>query len=1259
MSDTINTIVDKKAQEQVLLLVKNLELADSAFLKLIEDAEKFGKSKPFPSPKTPKDYNKSIKESSTFLTKAKAAAEAAAKANNGLVKAQAQYNESSSHASKETAKLKVEMQQANAQAKNLAKISSSLSTEYEKQSAKLNLLRKTQKHYNTIVELGGKLSKKQQGELKRTTAEVQRLDAALKRVDTAAGQFNRVVGNYPKGFKAAGNAIRNLASAAGLLGGAFLAVQVARSAANSIISFDRSMQNLSGILRTNRADLEDLQTEIIEVAGASVNSATEVAKLAEALVTMGKSKNEVKSLLAPVNDLAIGLEAVGADAGEFLIQTMNAFGASTDEAAIYADQIATIRTSTSLNFQKMRDSFSYLAPISKLLNKDLAHTGSVIGILADNGLKAESAGRLLATAQQTLAKDGIPLSQGLEMINKAIREGKNELEVLAVASGIFGKQAGKVGAILAANTEQIDINAQAIRENTGALNDLVKEQLKSLGAALSILKSRWEEYVINSNLASGASEFFSKIINFLADNLENIIGTITKTAIVFAVYKTAVMVSSIQTAIFTKRTVAARIATHLMSGSVSGLRKAMILLNRTMKVSPWGIAAAAIAVAVIAYNKFSKKVTRTANDIRKTTVNFIAQRKETQALADKTRSLMEEYDNLKSITNKTEAEQNRLNTVIKLLAKNVPNAVSKFDDYARAIGISKEKVQEFLKANKDLISQGTEARLKEETELLKKQEAAQKKVNEVTREGGIASIEGVGEVIRVNSKYLKQTKEIGLYGIERQKREALNSTEIDTLGAIIKKRNEEVLATKDRIAKLKGEETMAEKFKKIADQDVEDQKENTKIIVRTRKEIAIAEKELFEIRKKGDDINEKEGERAIELDKMIAGKKKLIKEILGENKATKDSKKKRKEEKSVINELIKSYDELEMKVLKSFLNAESTEGKKKYLKELIDIREQLEELKGGEDDIILGNIAIGEVDTSGLSDAFEAIKIAQEEFPEIKIKLSTEEGLNAARDYFSEIGNLTSTLSDARIQKIDDEINKNNDFYANALDNENLTTKKREQLEAERDAKNAEFEKKKRDEAIKTAKLERALSIAQITIQTALAITKVLDKPFLIPLVAGLGALQLAVAIATPIPEYKTGKKVGQGADSETAVVGDGYRHEVIKGADGSIRLTPSVPTLATIKKSDEIFPSIDAALKAMPEIDFNSQIIKSSMIPTSSAQNTSQDLESILNKMASQGSVNAKNIEKAVSRAMRNTSINNNLTLKNSNNLASKTKHF
>ena len=178
----------------------------------------------------------------------------------------------------------------------------------------------------------------------------------------------------------------------------------------------------------------------------------------------------------------------------------------------------------------MRDSFQYIAPISRLLGKDLAYTGAVVGILADNGLKAQQAGRVLGTSLQKLAIKGLTLTQALEQINKAQSNGVKETELLAMANSLLGAEGAKIGIVLARNSKIIEENAQAIRDNGGALDDLVNEQLKSLDAKLLILDASWERLILSIENGSGAISGFFKNSTDLATGFLKMLTDINDTS---------------------------------------------------------------------------------------------------------------------------------------------------------------------------------------------------------------------------------------------------------------------------------------------------------------------------------------------------------------------------------------------------------------------------------------------------------------------------------------------------------------------------------------------------------------------------------------------------------------------------------------------------------------------------------------------------------------------------------------------------------
>jgi hypothetical protein len=130
--------------------------------------------------------------------------------------------------------------------------------------------------------------------------------------------------------------------------------------------------------------------------------------------------------------------------------------------------------------------------------------------------------------------------------------------------------------------------------------------------------------------------------------------------------------------------------------------------------------------------------------------------------------------------------------------------------------------------------------------------------------------------------------------------------------------------------------------------------------------------------------------------------------------------------------------------------------------------------------------------------------------------------------------------------------------------------------------KNAAFQ----TEQIEKRKREIAQSIAAIIQGTSVAVINALGaKPygpqnlFLAGLVGAIGALQLARAIAQPIPKYKGGRGFGK---KEIAEVGDGFKNEYILRESGNIEKTPSVPTLTQLMPRDIVFKDQNALAMAM-----------------------------------------------------------------------------
>jgi hypothetical protein len=510
MSEFIE-VLSKKSKEDIDKLIKQLGLVASEVNTI---------NKAFKGVKVPSAATKQINKTRKATAGLNAEQKEAKRLSQTLAREKAKLTKATGIQAQGVARLRFENRESNKRVKEAAILSSRLATEYQKQQIKLTQLIRVQQDLMLKQQLGNKLNLKEAATLKRTTAEINRKDAALKRTDESAGKFQRSVGNYRKGLGGAMGAVRSMTAALGLMGGAFLAVTVFRDAFKRIRDFDKSMQNLSGILGETRGELKDLERSIISVAGESVKTSNEVADLATSLITLGKTKDEVLLLLTPVNNLGIALQTTGNQAGELLIQTLNAFGKSAASGQEFADIIAKVRTTTALDFERIKDSLGFVAPTANALGLTLEQTAAILGTLNDNGIRAARAGRLMNSTFGRLNQRGISLNGALEAIN-------NSTDKVATATDLFGVQSFSLGLILADNIEKTDRYTEAFENAAGSLESLTDEQLKSLDAQLKILDSTYESFILTLDSGSGP---IAKVTRGLAAMLVQILKGMTAMA---------------------------------------------------------------------------------------------------------------------------------------------------------------------------------------------------------------------------------------------------------------------------------------------------------------------------------------------------------------------------------------------------------------------------------------------------------------------------------------------------------------------------------------------------------------------------------------------------------------------------------------------------------------------------------------------------------------------------------------------------------
>ena len=178
--------------------------------------------------------------------------------------------------------------------------------------------------------------------------------------------------------------------------------------------------------------------------------------------------------------------------------------------------------------------------------------------------------------------------------------------------------------------------------------------------------------------------------------------------------------------------------------------------------------------------------------------------------------LLNRYDELTTKTDLSNTEQEELDGLILKIAQDIPQAVTQFDEYGKAMGVSTEAAKKFLKEQKDILKiQNREA--------IKEQQDAIENLNDKLKIYGNALEKRNGQFVREVRTYTKLGGEIISYV-------KLTGKEITARSNRRKEIKAEIDARTAMIAKLKGEKSAAEKAADAADKSKKANEEQTVVI---------------------------------------------------------------------------------------------------------------------------------------------------------------------------------------------------------------------------------------------------------------------------------------------------------------------------------------------------------------------------------------------------------------------------------------------
>ena len=287
--------------------------------------------------------------------------------------------------------------------------------------------------------------------------------------------------------------------------------------------FEAGMSEVQAIARASASDMELLKEKAKEMGAETKFSATESAAAFKYMAQAGWNTEDMLNGISGVMSLAAASGEDLALTADIVTDSLTAFGLEAKDAAHFSDVLAMTANATNTDVANLGYTFKYVAPVAGALGYSIEDMSVAIGLMANSGIKAETAGTALRTTLTNLAKPtqqmtgymeelGISLTdtQGnVKPFNEVmvdLREGfkgLTEAQKAEYAAGIAGKEAmsGLLAIVNASDedfaelTEQINNCNGAAEEAAKIMQDNLKGSVEQLGGALETLGIEFYESV--------------------------------------------------------------------------------------------------------------------------------------------------------------------------------------------------------------------------------------------------------------------------------------------------------------------------------------------------------------------------------------------------------------------------------------------------------------------------------------------------------------------------------------------------------------------------------------------------------------------------------------------------------------------------------------------------------------------------------------------------------------------------------------------
>lgn len=475
--------------------------------------------------------------------------------------------------------------------------------------------------------------------------------------------------------------------------------------------FHYTMATVQAVSGATTDEMGKLEAQAKDYAATTVFMAQDVANAYQVMGQAGWTVDEMLDSMAGTMSLA---SASGEDLGDttnMVVDAMTAFGYGADQAGHFADVLARASADTNTSVALLGNSFQACATTAGGMGYSIDDVAVALGIMANNGLKAEMSGTALTTALTRMSganetANGAMEDLGLTMFNTSgqakplgqfLRElrdsfaGMTEEQKINNAYMLAG-QRGMKGLLAIVNASDEDWNnlTESIANCSGAAEDMSNIKLDTYTGDVKLLKSAMEGLEIEvgdqltpalGSLAETVTGAIKSFTGFISEN-KAAVPVITGVVAALATFTTGITVATTAVKVF-------QIVTSTLGGVINPVSIAV------------GALGTVLGVVTTAFIGSKGEATEWADSVKnaKNAIEGWEETKETmEASQEKTMGLMQSLISLTGQENKSAAQTAQVKKTVEELNNSVEGLNLNYDEQTDTLNMTTEALENYVRA---------------------------------------------------------------------------------------------------------------------------------------------------------------------------------------------------------------------------------------------------------------------------------------------------------------------------------------------------------------------------------------------------------------------------------------------------------------------------------------------------------------------------------------------------------------------------------